>query len=171
MKSVQNCNLKSAHMDLSWKRSNRGLWARIALISYSGSEFYHDGYLRSSTIVLWKLANKVVDIEHIRRKVHVRGRVVCVSEAVRVETSRVLFRSIVVLKSAFVRTHSEKGYQIHQLTPLNATRILMFFCQHNRISFTSSLWLNLCTLLWQTLCYSKLPLENIFFLFWSFDTT
>lgn len=65
------------------------------LISYSGSEFYHDGYLRSSTIVLCKLANKVVDVEVIRRETHVRGKVVCVSEAVRVETSRVRFRSLV----------------------------------------------------------------------------
>lgn len=94
IKSVQNCNLKSAHINV--KNAQIAAYEPGSLlISYPGSELYHDGYLRSSTIFPWKLANKVVDVEHIRREVYVRGRVVCVSEAVRVETSRVRFCSLV----------------------------------------------------------------------------
>lgn len=62
--SVQNCNLKSAHTIV--KNTQIAAYEPGSLlISYSGSELYHDGYLRSSTIVLWKLANIVVDVKVI----------------------------------------------------------------------------------------------------------
>lgn len=64
IKSVQNCNLKSARINVPQIAAYE---PGSLLISYSGSEFYHDGYLRSSTILLWKLGRKVVDVEVIRK--------------------------------------------------------------------------------------------------------
>lgn len=102
IRSVQNGNLKSAHINVK-NIQIAAYEPGSLLLSYSGAEFYHDGYLRSSTIVLWKLANKVVDVELIRREAHVRGRVVWVSEAVRVR-----FRSLKVPFSGPIRRGDTK---------------------------------------------------------------